>query len=561
MSPKPLTRNLALQHVVYKNRWRDVFDGTVPEGWQPTKSVSIVIPSYNSATLPFTLASIAAQDYPEDLLEVIVVDDGSEPPVELGEYAHPNTRVMRIRYEDGEGWGRANGTYRAIEASTGDIIYWVDSDMVLFRDNVRQHAKYAHFIPEAATIGHKGFIEAWPDFTPEKVYEGVKSGDVENWFDLSTLHKHWSLAVFDETDDLNDSAGRNYSTHMGACATVTREVYNRSGKTDFTLHLGEDTHIAYEIWQAGGVFIPVNEAKTFHLGPATIVTQGEAVAHHNNTYFAQRMPIPRYRRSSTQRQWTVPYVTAVVETGFDTAKYARACVDGILNSTESDVKVLLVGPWSQLTDQRRSVLRDPNNELYLVQEWYRNEGRVELVEEAPQNVAPSPYRIDVPVTTLFAPHTLDHIMRYVYEETVGVAKFFPQVGHDDDKVITVLHTPALGRALPYVSEIVTLDEALDAVWDINWLSSMDLGLADLAKSGLPARISGRDAELVALETELAAARKQIRMLENLKQPAGLRYQAKYLLGRSTMVLERAGRFARKSFRGVVDRLRGSDRGR
>lgn len=548
MSPKPLTRNPALQNVVYRNRWRDVFDGTVPDGWQPTKSVSIIVPSYNSATLPFTLASIAAQDYPEDLIEVIVVDDGSEPPVELGEHVHPNTRVLRIRYEDGEGWGRANGTYRAIEQSTGDIIYWVDSDMVLFRDNVRQHAKYAHFIPEAATIGHKGFIDAWPDFTPQRVYEGVKSGDVETWFDLSTLHQHWSLKVYEETDDLNASAGRNYATHMGACATVTREVYNRSGKTDYTLHLGEDTHIAYEIWQAGGVFIPVGDAKTFHLGPATVVTQGEAVSHHNNVYFAQRMPIPRYRRTSQNRQWTVPYVTAVVETDFETARYARACVDAILNSTETDVAVLLVGPWSELTDQRRRVLKDPNDELYLVQEWYRNEGRVTLVEEAPQSVAPSPYRIDIPVTVMLAPDSLDLMMSQVFHQQIGLARFFPREGHDDDKVITVTHTPALSRASAYVSESTSLVEAIDAAWGVEWLSSLGLGLKDLVADGVPERIDRVEPQLAAAAKELTALRHRIRVLEIAKQPEGLRYQLQRFLARMIYALSRVAR-------GVWRRLR------
>ena len=171
--PKPLTQNPALRDVVYQNQWRDVFDGTVPEGWEPTLKVSVVTAAYNSATLDLTLASLAAQDYPEHLLEAIVVDDGSDVPVEIGKFAPKNTRLIRVG-ED-QGWGRSNALRIGIDAAEGDIIYWVDSDMVLFPDNVREHAKWAHFIPEAATIGHKGFVEAWT-FTAEEVYDAVRSG-------------------------------------------------------------------------------------------------------------------------------------------------------------------------------------------------------------------------------------------------------------------------------------------------------------------------------------------------------------------------------------------------
>src|SRR5690606_21849614 len=124
--------------IVSRTRWRDVFDGTVPDDWQPTMSVSVIIPAYKSKTLEFTLASLAAQDYPEDLMEVVVLDDGGgEEPVVIGEYAPKNTRLIRI-HEVSDGWGRSNATDIGIKATTGDIIYWCDSDMILFRDNVRQ---------------------------------------------------------------------------------------------------------------------------------------------------------------------------------------------------------------------------------------------------------------------------------------------------------------------------------------------------------------------------------------------------------------------------------------
>lgn len=513
MAPKPLTQNAALSDVVYKNQWREIFDGTLPEGWEPTLKVSVVTAAFNSATLPLTLASLAAQDYPEDLLEVIVIDDGSDVPVEIGEHAPKNTTLIRIREEEGEGWGRSNALRRGIEASDGDIIYWVDSDMILFRDNVREHAKWAHFIPEAATIGHKGFVEQW-DFTPEQVYDEVRSDEIRRHHDLSTLHRHWSLDIFEKTDDLNTSSGRNYSTHMGACATVTRAVYEQTHGQDPDLRLGDDTEIAYQMWQRGAVFIPVQSAQTYHLGRATVQDKADEVNHFNNVHFAQRMPIPRYRRAAENRQWQVPYIAAVVEVDHETAPYARECVDRLLNQTETDLHVHLVGPWSTLATGRRRVLADPDVELHLLREWYRAEGRVSLVESAPEDVFPSPYRLDVPVTVGLQSRSVIKMMRVAFGEDLGIANFFPPAGADVSESVRITFTPARSRALRYVTDEVGYLEAMDAVWGVEWKANLDVGMFDLRQAELGKPVKRADPDQVEnLKAQLEKSRSRVRLLQ------------------------------------------------
>lgn len=542
--PKPLTPNPALADVVYKNRWRDVFDGTVPEGWEPTLKVSVVTAAYNSKTLDLTLASLAAQDYPEDLLEVVVIDDGSEPAVSIGKYAPKNTRLIRVDEAAGEGWGRSNALRIGIEATDGDIIYWVDSDMILFSDNVREHAKWAHFIPEAATIGHKGFVEEW-DFTPEQVFEEVRSGEIRKHHDLSTLHRHWSLDIYEETDDLNASGGRNYSTHMGACATATRSVYERTLGQRPELKLGDDTEIAYQLWQRGAVFIPVQSAQTYHLGRATVQDKGREVAHFNDVHFAQRMPVPRYRRAAANRQWEVPFVTAVVSVDADTAEIARRCVDMLLNQTETDLHVLLVGPWSRLSDGRRRVLADPDLELHLLREWYRCEGRVSMVEEDPDDVFPSPYRLDVPVTVGMGPSALHEIMRSVYGEDLGVVSFLPPEGMDESSVVRVRASAAYARASRYVGEGVTEVEALDAVWGVEWRPSTELELVDLRTAEPVKKITRGDSDLAKqelierLERQRARADRQ----QHRAEVAEARAEA---LGIKRRVRSKLGRMARST---------------
>ena len=508
-TPTSRTPHLQSNRIVHKNRWREVFDGSVPDGWEPTLSVSVVIAAYNSRTLPLTLASLAAQDYPSHLLEVIVVDDGSDPPVELGTVVPDGVRLIRV--PPASGWGRSNATDIGIRASTGDIIYWVDSDMVLFRDNVRQHAKWAHFIPEAATIGAKGFVEAW-DFTPEEVYEQVTDGRIEQRYDPASLHEHWSLRVFRDTDDLNASDGRNYSTHMGACATATREVYEATNGQDTRLRLGEDTEIAYQLWQAGAVFIPVHEARSWHLGRATIQDHAADVSRFNEVHFAERMPIPRYPRRSQNRIWEVPLVRAVVEIDVESAVFARQCVDRILNQTLHDVQVDLVGPWSMLDEGRRRVLADPLIELRLVREWFRADSRVRFLDAAPDTVFPSPYRLDLPVTVGLGSDSLHRMYRHVDVHRLGAVRY-QAPGHAETEEVVIWDSAAVSRAKRYVGEADDLYECLDRAWGVVRGESDDARLVDLRGSDLAAKVEIRDSRIGELEAELLAQRERARTAE------------------------------------------------
>ena len=115
--------------IVSRNRWRDVFDGTLPEGWEPTLTVSVIIPSFKSKTLEFTLASLAAQDYPEDLLEV------AEHRVAASGHASAWLAVVA-------GNARARRFYeRCGWVDTGDLPYEVTAGGLTFVSPCRRYVK------------------------------------------------------------------------------------------------------------------------------------------------------------------------------------------------------------------------------------------------------------------------------------------------------------------------------------------------------------------------------------------------------------------------------------
>src|SRR5215471_13482243 len=87
--------------------------------------VSVIIPVYNRQALgERALRSARSQDVSD--MEVVVVDDSSDPPFELPTDLEADPRVHVVRHPDNRGAGRARDTGAA--AARGDWIAFLDSD-------------------------------------------------------------------------------------------------------------------------------------------------------------------------------------------------------------------------------------------------------------------------------------------------------------------------------------------------------------------------------------------------------------------------------------------------
>ena len=94
-------------------------------GW-PT--ISVIIPAYNCARyLAKALDSVLAQRYPADLVDIVVVDDGSVDmtPDVARSYAARDPRIHVISQQNA---GVSAARNRAIEASRGELVAFLDAD-------------------------------------------------------------------------------------------------------------------------------------------------------------------------------------------------------------------------------------------------------------------------------------------------------------------------------------------------------------------------------------------------------------------------------------------------
>ncbi|MBP1805493.1 glycosyltransferase family 2 protein [Rubellimicrobium aerolatum] len=87
---------------------------------------SIVVPTYNNQdTLEETLRSVLRQD--RDDWEVIVVNDGGQPPAEFLTLSDPRLRLV----EAGANAGVSHARNLGLSLATGDLVLFLDSDDIL----------------------------------------------------------------------------------------------------------------------------------------------------------------------------------------------------------------------------------------------------------------------------------------------------------------------------------------------------------------------------------------------------------------------------------------------
>ncbi|SDG53753.1 Glycosyltransferase, GT2 family [Sinosporangium album] len=405
----------------------------------PSRTVSVVIPAHSGQNrLDTTLAALTAQTYPAHLMEVIVVDDGSTPPLRLPEIRPEGTRIVAA--ENG-GWGIAHAVNTGVRAADGELIQRLDADMVICREHIEALARWHHETDYLVTIGMKSFTNAMPP-SPEDVHDAVSMGTLSTLFPADTLVPSSTTATIARLDGLR--ASRNpYHVCTGPTVSLRKDVFEAVGGLDPRVLRGEDTEFAYRLAMHGVVFVPDEAAEAVHLGLPAQRLAPERAVRAVEPYLAHRVPLRRDLRKAPGRRWLVPYVEIVFEVGDAAEDTVREAVGAALTGSLQDVVVTLVAPWSALPEGRRPVLTDPSFDLHVMREHFAHDERVRLRDEAAPTPAPVPYRYVGPLDVPPAAGTLEKMIATVQKERPGVLV----VDLPDGRTARLERTEALGRAL------------------------------------------------------------------------------------------------------------------
>ena len=247
------------------NRW-DALDGVRPDR---LPRVSVIVAHYDQpAELARTLHALAAQDYPAELLEIVVADDGSPAPVSVPD------GVILVRQED-RGFRLAAVRNLGVRASSGEILCFLDADTAPEPAYVRELTRLPALLPEAVTVGRRRHADFTGTPADAPVVEAVVGREL--------AEPAWLADEYARTRNLRDADDRSYRFVIGAVIACSRMLYAEVGGFDesFTSYGGEDWEWAHRMWQAGAVLAHVPGAVAWHDGPEWAERDGSGLERAN----------------------------------------------------------------------------------------------------------------------------------------------------------------------------------------------------------------------------------------------------------------------------------------
>lgn len=485
------------------NRWIDIPAQKIGY-WEPDIGVSVVVPYYEQPDeLALTLAGLSQQSYPQSLLQVIVVDDGSSSPPEISSTLPLDLELVRQR---DEGYGLARARNLGAKVAEGDVVIFLDCDMIPERQHVEAHARWHSVNRRLVTIGFRNHAQ-FSGLGEEEVAAAVRDGTLpELLTGQEWVRPEWIEAHMERTEHLLTPLHDLYLVTSGGNLGVDRDLFWEAGGVDasFVRWGGEDNEMGYRLLQLGAVVVPERDAIAWHQGEGHIPSPEEQRS--------LRLQIPKMRQhiadrsirpSIRGRSYLVPRMAAHVGPASVEVEKVGLTIDSLLASNFSDL-VVGVAP-----------VEDPVDSVWL-EETYTSDPRVHLhrsIEEMEQLFPWSPLRLAVPGGVFLASDSLDRLVEEVSTRHLG-ALHITLPGQPLTTLASLRLTRAVNRAraLDPAHEDVTIGLLFGerwvsgktfGLWEIKEVNSARTSLAQGSQGSIRA---GFQQQITQLEHEISSLR-------------------------------------------------------
>ena len=193
--------------------------------------VTIGLCARNSEKTIFeAINSVVEQDFPHELMEIIVVDgDSQDKTLSIIRKCLSKTSIRAMFFSENVGLGFAR--QMVVDHAKGDYIIWVDGDIILSRDYIKQQVFFMEHNPSVGTaVGSLGILAT------------------DNW--VATLEN-----VGYVIESLRHQ-GKSTTRLLGTEGTIMRvKALRKVGGFDQNIRGSqEDTDVAYRLRRAGWKF-------------------------------------------------------------------------------------------------------------------------------------------------------------------------------------------------------------------------------------------------------------------------------------------------------------------
>ena len=370
--------------VVRGNNWRQV-DLPDADAFMPARPVSVIVPCYQQPqALALTLAGLETQRFPSGLFEVVVVDDGSEPPIAAPSGTPLNLCVV---HQPRRGFGLARARNAGARAAAHDILVFLDGDVIPEAGMLAAHARWHETFPDALTLGFCSYVPA-RGISAQDIR--TRRGTLRELFAGRPSDPPWFERHMARTEDFTMYRDDLFRAATGHNFAVGRGFFDEIGGFDesFTRYGGEDTEFAYRAQVRGALLVPVRDACGWHQGRWN---DGRAAKERSMDRQAQelarRIAEPSFRPDPSALMYAVPRHVVSLDGRGEPVERILDAVDALLADPGGDLAVLVEIEPGREMDRCR------------LEDWLGQEPRAQVASLAPALDAypASPFHVCVPV--------------------------------------------------------------------------------------------------------------------------------------------------------------------
>ena len=376
------------------NDWRRI---RLPEAaaFVPTLPVSVVVPCFEApGALALTLAGLARQDWPRALLEVVVVDDGSEPPLELPALPVSAPLDVKLVRQARRGFGLARARNAGARAAAHPILVFLDGDVIAEAGLLAAHARWHHAVSDALTLGFCAYVSV-AGIDPEAIRN--RPGSVRELLGDRPFDPPWWERHMARTGDMTSGHDDLFRAVTGHNLGISRAFFEAVGGFDesFARYGGEDTEFGYRVQMRGGLLAPERGAFAWHQGRFAEGRSDKARDQAlQGAKLAGLIADPGFRGNAPGRVHPVPRHVVTLEAGDVPAARVAAAVEVLLADPAGDLAVRVELPPGRGGDGAA-----------MLEERFRADPRVRVAPQCPALDAfpASPFHLTLPAGAAIGP--------------------------------------------------------------------------------------------------------------------------------------------------------------
>ncbi len=315
--------------------------------WTPTRRVSICLPAHNPTHLGRVLDALALQTYPSGLMEVVIADDGSDPPIATPKaYPFP-VSVVRLERTLAFGAGRARNA--AARQASGDLLVFLDADIVAERQVVACYARWFDQRSDVLVTGLCRFADMEALTADEFRHLVTEDGLTHHFEGQEVDDQEWRENTFRRTSDLRVETTDAFRIVIGATLAVTADQYWAvGGFRELGLRGIEDIEFGYRAHANGALLVLDRDAVHWHQGRRTMnLDRRRQIREEREPYVQRLIPVRGFRDAPPyppdRPVPTVPRTVVHVDGEADRLNEVRGLVD-------ADHLVVAAGELAQAPD-------------------------------------------------------------------------------------------------------------------------------------------------------------------------------------------------------------------